>query len=150
MTGPPAERLHSDTVSRGSREKQPRAFDGGGRVRVVGEDDILLDICAPDGLGRYLGALNAEVKRRKDGSIRLVRLRSRGDDRGHLGECHGSSAVTTERVRSDLGLLVGGDCNLKHKATCSAWGRPAVEIRTEEPGERGAVAASTALARGRG
>src|SRR5215472_1551109 len=115
MTGPPAARLHPDTASRGSRDKQPRAFGEGRRVRVVGEDDVLVDICPPDRLGRYLGAPNAEVKRRADGSIRLVQLRSVGDDRGHVGENHGRSTITTERVRNDYGMLVGSDVNRKHK-----------------------------------
>jgi hypothetical protein len=68
-----------------------------------------------------LNAPNAEVRRRADGSIRLVQLRSMGDDRGHLGEFHGRSTVTTERVRNDWGKLVGSDLNLKHKETCTAW-----------------------------
>jgi hypothetical protein len=98
---------------------------------VVGEDDILLDVCAPDRLGRYLAAPNAEKKYRKDGSIRLIRLRSQGDDRRHLGECHGRSTVTTERVRNDWGALVGGELNLQHKKSSTAWGAPAVKVRTE-------------------
>ena len=123
MTGPPATPPQHDTVSRGSREKQPRAFDGGRRVPVVGENGIVVDVCTTmDQLGRYLAAPNAEVKRRKDGTIRLVRLRSLGDDRRHLGENHGRSTVTTERVRNDWGGLVGGNLNLKHKETCDTWG----------------------------
>ena len=90
-------------------------------MRVVGEDGVLIDVCPPDRLGRYLAAPNAEVKRRADGSIKLIRLRSMGDDRGHLGENHGRSTVTTERVRNDWGKLVGSDLNLKHKQSCAAW-----------------------------
>jgi hypothetical protein len=101
MTGPPAVRPHSDTVSRGSRKQQPRASEGERRVPVVGEDDVLIDVCAPERLGHYLGAPNAEVRRRKNGSIRLIRLRAAGDDRGHRGERHGRSTVTTERVRNE-------------------------------------------------
>lgn len=128
MTGPPATRPAPETVSRGSREKQPRAFKGSGRVRVVGEDDFLVDVCPADRLDQYLAAPNAEVKRRQDGSIRLVRLRSFGDDRGHLGEDHGRSTISTERVRNDWGALVGSNVNLKHKETCSAW-RTLLETR---------------------
>jgi hypothetical protein len=92
---------------------------------VVGENGIVVDVCTTmDQLGRYLAAPNAEVKRRKDGSIRLVRLRSAGDDRGHGGEHHGRSTVTTQRVRNDWGQLVGSDLNLKHKETCDTWGIP--------------------------
>jgi hypothetical protein len=122
MAGAPdkAEALH--TVSRGSRDKQPRAFGEGRGVPVVGEDDLLIDVCTPDRLKRYLTASNAEVKRRSDGSVRVVRLRADGDDRGHLGECHGRSTVTTQRVRNEWGRLVGSNVNLEHKQTCAAWG----------------------------
>jgi hypothetical protein len=61
------------------------------------------------------------VKRRGDGSIKFIRLRSVGDDRGHMGENHGRSTVTTERVRDDWGQLVGSDWNLKHKQSCAEW-----------------------------
>ena len=131
MTGPPASGPPHDTDFRGSRDKQPRAFEAGGGVRVVGDDDLLVDVCTPDRLAAYLAAPNAEVKRRKDGSIRLIRLLSHGDDRGHLGECHGRSTVTTERVRNDWGALVGSDLNLKHKESCDAWGALAVKVRTK-------------------
>jgi hypothetical protein len=87
----------------------------------VGENDVLVEVCSPEDAKRYLGAPNAEVKRRADGSIRLVRLRSVGDDRGHLGESHGRSTVTTERVRNDGGALVGSIFNLKHKESCATW-----------------------------
>ena len=102
-------------------QKQPRAFDDGRRVPILGENDVLVDVCTPDRLDGYLAAPNAEVKRRADGSIRLVRLRSVGDDRGHQGECHGRSTITTERVRTDWGILVGSNINLKHKETCATW-----------------------------
>jgi hypothetical protein len=138
MIGPPAARPHSDTASRGSREKQPRAFDGSGSVRVVSENDMLIDVCSPDRLHRYMNAPNAEIKRRKDGSIRLIRLRAMSDDRGQRGESHGRSTVTTERVRNDWGELVGSDLNLKHKRTCNTWGMTHSELPTfkgssEEP-----------------
>jgi hypothetical protein len=45
-----------------------------------------------------------------------IRLNSFGDDRGHVGERHGRSTVTTERVRNDAGQYVGWDRNRKHKA----------------------------------
>ena len=132
MTGPPGTGPLPGKVSRGSHEKQPRALSEERRVRVVGEDDILIEVCTPERLNRYLAAPNAEVKRRADGSIRLVRLRSHGDHRGYLGEGHGRSTVTTERVRNDFGALVGGDRNLKHKAFCEAWVNLAVEIRVSD------------------
>src|SRR5690242_12238208 len=61
MTGPPAAGPSHDSVSRGSREEQPRAYGESGRVRVVSDDDVLIDVCLPDRLGRYLTAPNAEV-----------------------------------------------------------------------------------------
>ena len=126
MTGPPAVRPVPDSVSRGSRKDQPRAFGEERRVRIVGEDDVLIEVCPPDRLDRYLAAPNAEVKRRRDGSIRLIRLLSVGDDRGHRAENHGSSIITTERVRTDWGELVGSDRNLQHKQSSSTWGRPPI------------------------
>jgi len=136
MTGPPGVKPNPDTVSRGSRQKQPRAFDGSRRVRVIGENDVLIEVCTPDCLGRYLAAPNVEVKRKTDGSIKLVRLRSGGDDRGHQGESHGRSTVTTERVRNDWGDLLGGDANLKHKSSCTTWGAPAVPIQSKNTPKR--------------
>lgn len=133
MTGPPAARRPPDTASRGSREQQPRALGGGRGVRVIGEDDLLIDVCAPELLGRYLSAPNAEVKKRADGSIKCIRLRSFGDDRRHLGENWGQSTVTTERIRNDSGMLIASDLHLQHKATSSDWRTPAVKIRREIP-----------------
>jgi len=123
MMQPPAGRPASNTVSRGSRDSQPRAFGNSRSVRVVGEDGILIDVCGQDGLNRYFAAPNAEVKRRSDGSIKHILLRSVGDDRGHMGENHGRSTITTERVRNDWGALVGSNLNRTHKQTCATWGR---------------------------
>jgi hypothetical protein len=92
---------------------------------VLGENDVVIDVCrTPDRLARYLAAPNAEVKTASDGSVRLIRLLSGGDDRGHLGDNHGRSTVTTERVRNQWGRLVGSDVNLKHKESCFSWGLP--------------------------
>jgi hypothetical protein len=123
MTGPPAARPVPDTVSRGSHEEQPRAFSRRRGVPVVNTEGLLIDLCPPDLLGRYLAAPNVGIKRRADGSIRLVRLQSVADDRGHLGENHGRSTITTERVRNDSGSLVGSNFNLKHKENCAGWPR---------------------------
>jgi hypothetical protein len=104
-------------------------------VRIVGEDDVPIEVCPPDRLGRYLGAANAEVKRRKDGSIKYIRLLPCGDDRGHLGENHGRSTVMTERVRNDWGALVGSDLNLAHKQLCTRWESdlPVADETTNKP-----------------
>ena len=130
MTALSAVRPIPDAASRGSRQ-QPRAFGEGRRVRVLGEGDVLIDVCSPEQAARYVNATNAEVKRRKDGSIRLVRLVPMGDDRGHAGERHGRSTVTTERVKNDWGMLVGSSFNLKHKETASDWGAAAVTIQRQ-------------------
>jgi hypothetical protein len=105
-------------------------------VPVLGENGVLIDVCTAHRLSAYSAAPNAEVKKRADGSIKFIRLRAAGDDRGHQGECHGSSNVTTERVRNDWGNLVGGDSNLKHKATCTTWGAPAIPIQSENAPKR--------------
>ena len=81
---------------------------------ILGENDVLVDVCTPDRLRGYLAAPNVEVKRRADGSIKFIRLRSVGNDLGRQGECHGRSTVTTERVRNDWGTLVGSDLNVQH------------------------------------
>ncbi len=133
MTGPPADRLEPHTVSLGSRDKQPRAFDGARPVRVLGENGTLIDVCTPERLRGYLAAANVEVHKRTDGSIKYIRLLPLGDDRGHTGERHGQSTITTERVRNDWGGLIGGDTNLQHKRNCTAWGAPAVRIKTDNP-----------------
>jgi hypothetical protein len=132
MTGPPRTQPTTETVFLGSRDKQPRAFDRGRRVRVIGENDVLIDVCTQEDAQRYLSAQNAEVKTSADGSIKYIRLQSRGDDRKHAGERHGRSTVTTERVRSDWDDLVGGNTNLQHKRTCTSWGAPAVGIVPEK------------------
>lgn len=136
MTGPPGGGHETDSGFRGSQEQQPRAFDEGRRVRVIGEDDLLIEVCSDERAARYLNAPNAEVKKRTDGSIRMIRLRAMGDDRSHLGEGHGRSTRTTERVRNDWGGLVGGDLNVNHKATCTTWGAPAVPVRSGKAGAR--------------
>ncbi len=64
-----------------------------------------------------------------------IRLLSFGDDRGHSGEQHGCSTVTTERGRDDSGQFVGSKKNLKHKKTCDTWGDLAVKARPETAGE---------------
>jgi hypothetical protein len=126
----PASGVGPGAVSRGSRDKQPRAFDGNGRVPVLGENGAVVDVCTTtDRLAPYLAATNAEVKKRADGSIRLVRLLGGSDDRGHLGERHGRSTVTTKRVRNDWGRFVGSDQNLQHKPSSASWGSPAVQVR---------------------
>jgi hypothetical protein len=122
MKPPPAVGCVPEAVSRGSRENEPRAFAVGRGVRVIGEDGNLIEVCPPDRLDRYLAAANADVKRRADGSIRLIRLRSTGDDHRQPRGSFGKSTITTERVRNDWGVILGSDLTLQHKKTCLTWG----------------------------
>jgi hypothetical protein len=64
---------------------------------------------------RLLAAPNAVPVRTHGGKLVGIKLLSLGDERGHSGERHGTSIITTERVVNDLGVYVGGDQNLKHK-----------------------------------
>src|SRR5205823_5938768 len=65
---------------------------------------------------RLLAAPNAEAVRTHGGKLVAIRLRSFGDDRGHTGERHGTSIITTQRVANDSGIYVGSHLNLKHKS----------------------------------
>jgi hypothetical protein len=101
-------------------EKQGRAVDGAGTVRVFSEGDYLvIKLNASrdaEQIRRLLAAPNAEAVRKHSGKLVGIRLLSYGNDRGQSGERHGRSTVTTERVRNDTGGLIGGDLNLKHRA----------------------------------
>ena len=84
--------------------------------------DPLRDVGA---IRRLLAAPNAVPVRKHGGELVGIRLLSLGDDRGHSGELHGRSTVTTERVRNDHGIYIGGDLNVKHKARLGqgpVWG----------------------------
>jgi hypothetical protein len=89
-------------------------------VRVFGEDGYFIMRLDPsrnaEDIRRLLAAPNAVPVRRHAGELVGIRLLSCGDDRGHAGERHGRSTVTTERVRNDRGIYIGGDRNLKHKS----------------------------------
>jgi hypothetical protein len=86
---------------------------------------------------RLLAAPNAVAVRKHDDKLVAIRLESFGDDRGHSGEMHGRSTVTTERVRNDEGQTVGSNRNVKHKGTCTTWGHLAVRVSTVGIGEAG-------------
>lgn len=130
MTEPPASRRNAQTTFR-EVEKQARAFDGGGAVRVFGENGyfIMRLNSSRDGekIRRLLAAPNAEPVRTHGGKLVVIRLLSVGDDRGHRGERHGSSIITTERVVNDLGVYVGSHLNLKHKAENVRHARPKLD-----------------------
>jgi hypothetical protein len=126
---PPAVRQATKTSVRRD-EKQGREFEGGGAVRVFSEDGYFIArlhaLRDSEQIRRLLDAPNSEAVRKHGGKLVGIKLLSFGDDRGHLGEQHGRSTVTTERVRNDWGALVGSDSNLKHKEkTCDTWGSPA-------------------------
>ena len=100
-------------------EKQGREFERGGAVRVFGEDGYFIARLDQnrdsEQIRKLLAAPNGKPVRKHGGKLVGIRLLSLGDDRGHACERHGSSTVTTERVRNDHGVYVGGDWNLKHK-----------------------------------
>jgi hypothetical protein len=134
---PPAASLHPEPSVRRD-EKKGRAFEAGGGVRVSSENGFLIARLDPsrdsEQIRRLLSAPNAVPVWKHGGKLVGIRLLSCGDDRGHSGERHGSSTVTTERVRNDSGILVGGHGNLKHKAENVNHGRP--EPRWTQPDRR--------------
>jgi hypothetical protein len=119
VTGPPAERPDSHPSIR-QDEKHGRVFDGTGTVRIFSDGDYLItklnSLRDAEQIRGLLAAPNAVPVRKHCGKLVGIRLLSYGDDRRQSGERHGRSTVTTERVRNDTGRLIGGDCNLKHKA----------------------------------
>ena len=119
LTGPPAAKRNTQTTFR-EAEKQTRASEGGRVVRVFGENGYFIKRLDPsraaEVIRRLLGATNAVPVRKHAGELVGIRLLSLGDDRGRTGGRHGRSTVTTERVRNDSGLYIGGDWNLKHKS----------------------------------
>ena len=118
MTEPPAVRRIPQTTFR-EVEKQTRAFDRGRVVRVFGEAGNLIQRLDSsrdaDTIRRLMAAPNAVPVRKHGGELVGIRLLSLGDDRGHSGERHGRSTVTTERVRNDHGIYIGWSRNVKHK-----------------------------------
>jgi hypothetical protein len=114
----PASRPDAQTTFR-EAEKEARAFEKGGAVRVFGERGYLVarlnESRDAERIRLLMSAPNAVPVRTRGGRLVGIRLLSLGDDRGHSGEQHGTSLITTERVRNDDGVLVGGDHNLKHK-----------------------------------
>ena len=119
MSGPPPVRRIA-TPSIRLDEKQGRAFEGTRTVRVFGArgNFIVALNSLRDGeqISRLLAAPNTEAVHRHSGGLTGIRVLSFGNDWGGSGERHGRSTVTTERVRNDIGMLIGGDQNLKHKA----------------------------------
>ena len=106
MSGTPAARPDTQRSVR-LDEKQGRAFDGTGTVRVFSDGDYLITKlnASRDGeqIRRLLAAPNAQAVRKHGGKLVGIRLLSFTDDRGQSGERHGRSTVTTERVRNDAG-----------------------------------------------
>jgi len=118
-------------------EKQGRAFEGGGAVRVFGENNFFIKRldCSRDliEIRRLLDAPNAVEVRTHSGRLVGIRLLAFADDRGHSGEHHGSSIVSTERVRNDYGSFVGSDKTLKHKLENVNHATPAPAWSVEAP-----------------
>ena len=114
MTGPPAARPSTQPSIR-LDEKQGRAAEARRRVRIVSAFGVV-EMCDEERARRvYAGAPNAEAKVTHSGRLVAIYLGSFGDDRGHLGENHGRSTITTERVRNEAGAFVGHARNLQHK-----------------------------------
>ena len=80
---------------------------------------------------RLMGAPNAQAVRDHGGDLVGIKLLSFADDRGHAGERHGSSTVTTERVRNDVGQLLGTHQTRQHKRSCESWGHLAIGRHTK-------------------
>lgn len=117
MTGPPASRPATEATIR-VVEKQGRASEATRRVRIVNEDDVLIERCEPHRLDKYLRAPNAVAIRKHNGQIVAIKLQSAGNDRGHLGENHGTSNVTIRQEPLESGPL------LQHKnRVCAEWPR---------------------------
>src|SRR5213078_4200403 len=99
MTEPPASRRNTKPSLRRD-EKQGRAFEGGGTVRVVGENGFFIkrlnSSLDAEHIRRLIAAPNAVPVRTHGGKLVGIRRLSVGDDRGHPGEQHGSSTLTTE------------------------------------------------------
>jgi hypothetical protein len=129
MTAPPAARpLVKPSVRRD--EKKGRASEGGGVVRVFSEYGYFITCLNPsrdsEQIRHLLDAPNAVPVLKHGGKLVAIKLLSFGDDRGHAGERHGRSTITTERVRNDYGVYVGSDRNLKHKSESVNHGCPEV------------------------
>ena len=118
MNSPPAARPATKTSLRRD-QKQGREFEGSRGVRVFGEYGFLVkrldSLRDSNQILRLLAAPNAVPVRTHGGKLVGIRLLSVGDDRGHSGERHGTSIITTERVVNDQGTYVGSDRILKHK-----------------------------------
>jgi hypothetical protein len=114
-------------------KKEGRESEGGGAVRVFGQNGFLVACLNPfhdaAQIRRLLDAPNAVPVRKHSGKIVGIRLLSFGDDRCHSGEQHGRSTVTIERVRNDEGQYVGSHKNVKHKRNCETWGKSGGQCR---------------------
>jgi hypothetical protein len=136
MNSPPTARSVTQTSIR-QDEKRGRASECGGAVRVFSEYGYLVERLNPsrdaERIRRLLAAPNAVPVRTHGGRLVGIRLLSFGDDRGHSGERHGTSIITTERVVNDQGVYVGSDRALKHKAENVSHGRPEACATAGEP-----------------
>lgn len=64
-------------------------------MRIVNEDGALIGTCETRRSEQYLLAPNAVPIRKHNGQLVAIKLRSAGDDRGHLTEHHGGPNMTT-------------------------------------------------------
>jgi hypothetical protein len=129
VSASPAQRPVTQTTFLGVA-KEARADERGRRVRIIDEDGTLVDVCdAAQVEKKYRAAKNAEIICANNGRIVAVRLTNQADDRGHMGERHGRSTVTTQRLRNAFDECIGGDQNLKHKGENDGRANPAWDQR---------------------
>jgi hypothetical protein len=81
-----------------------------------------LSKCDADRIERYLSAPNVEIIRSNRGMLVAIKLRSVGDDSGHLGEQHGNSNKTTrmERGENEHRWSNGRNVRVRHPFSPSA------------------------------
>ncbi len=120
MTKPPVARPSTKPTIR-VVEKKTREFTSARRVRVFNDEGVLIDLCPPDRLRRYLDAPNAELVHSHGGKLIAVKLRSVGDERGHLGEKHGGNSRRTWLGQIDPRLMPGATYG--HSRACDQWPR---------------------------
>jgi hypothetical protein len=96
-------------VDKKARDREPSR-----RVRVVNADGAVFTVCNEMLVRRYMLAPNAEIIRTHGGRVVAVKLLSVGDDTRHLGDCRGSSTVTT--YQEPIPTMTGISRITQHKA----------------------------------
>jgi hypothetical protein len=118
MNSPPAARPDTQPSIR-LDEKQGRVEVVGRGVRIVSASGAI--VTNDQGtIRRYLNAANAQPIRSHAGRLVAIKVHSFGDDRGHSGEQHGRSTITTR-----MEALSGSISVCQHKQQiCLTWPQP--------------------------